>query len=258
MKTACLLTGLALAAGLLTGCGGDEEIGVWDRYDLGPGEEIVRESVSQIGGLEAWQDVDRVEADAVVTVYDIGGGAWHTRQDQTYRLRGRERFGRGGWVSADVQSGRGQWRIRVDEQGEGSFEAPGQDVPEQIRRRFASSLGLLLHRVRGPLNLLDPEEQVASAEPVRLGGRDYVRVGVSGDPSQAIAYYFDVDDGLLRYVTAGSEAPGGEGTVTIYDWKLLSGGMAFPDRIRVVELGQNVLVGDEPVLEADFGTVRMR
>lgn len=257
MTVVRLLMALVLAGGLLAGCG-QEEVGLWEQYDLGTGEEIVRESISQIGGLEAWQDVGRVEADALVTIYDERGGAWYTGQEQVYRLRGGELFGMGGTVSADVQSGQGAWSIRVNERGEGSFQAPGQDVPEAVRNEFKSALGLLLHRVRGPLNLLDPEERVASAETVRLGGQDYVRLGVTGDRAQVIAYYFDVDDGMLRHVTAGSEVPGGEGTVTTYDWKLLSGGMAFPARIRVVEVGENVLVGDEPVLEVDFGTVRMR
>ena len=59
----------------------------------------------------------------------------------------------------------------------------------------------------------------------------------------------------MRLVTAGADAPGGKGTVTVYSYRMLPNGMAFPMRISVMKIGEHVLIGDEPVLEVDYREV---
>jgi len=73
-----------------------------------------------------------------------------------------------------------------------------------------------------------------------------------------MAYYFDADSGLLRFVTAGADQAGGEGTVTIYDYSRMAGGRMFPRRLRAVKIGRLVLIGEEPVWEADLSNVSLR
>jgi hypothetical protein len=119
-----------------------------------------------------------------------------------------------------------------------------------------SALRIILHRLRGPLNLYWRGEQAVAAQPLRLEGMDLVRVPVRNSRAGVAAYYFDARTHLLKLATAGADAPGGEGTVTVYTYRRLPGGLAFPSRLAVYRIGRNVLVGDQPVLEVDYQSVR--
>ena len=70
------------------------------------------------------------------------------------------------------------------------------------------------------------------------------------------AYYFNAETSLLRFATAGGDQPGGDGTVTVYSYRVASNGMAFPAKISVMRIGQHVLIGDRPVLEVEYRQVR--
>ena len=82
------------------------------------------------------------------------------------------------------------------------------------------------------------------------------QIGVTGDNSKAVAYYFEAATGILKYVTAGADSPGGDGTVTDYEYRSLENGAAFPSLIRINRIGQNVLLGEIPVFLVEISDVR--
>ncbi|HET6429765.1 MAG TPA: hypothetical protein VFJ30_15220 [Phycisphaerae bacterium] len=239
LVTGCLLWSCAGCTGL-TGFGGGK---------ASVGNETVRGSMDAAGGLKAWRSAGAVRADAIVTVYDDDGVAAVNRHEQVIRLhRGRL------WASARVPEG--QWSARADARGNVRFNAGGADLPAGLKGRLLESLGTMLHRLRGPMNLCGYGETPGESQPVRVDGMDLVRVSATGGAADVKAYYFDAATGVLRLVTAGADRPGADGTVTVYDYEKFPNGMAMPTRLSVVKIGEHVLVGDQPVLEIQYSNVR--
>lgn len=255
MKLAKVAVVLALAAVLAGGCARKPE-DPYEAFELGPGREIVVEAVNAIGGLEAWKNVNTIEADAIVTIYDAEGVPFVTAQELTVSPHGGALKLTESWIAVDAPVGEGWWKVRVDADGDSRFRTSGVEPSAKQRRRITERLGVLLHRMRGPLNLLGRGEKVRTARKTTLAGVDVVRVGVSDGP-EATAYYFAADSGLLQFVTTGADKPGQDGTITVYDWKVLANGMAVPDRLRVHDIGDHVLIGDRLLLEAKLDKTRI-
>jgi len=213
------------------------------------GNEAVRESVEATGGLKAWRKAGSIHADAVVTIYDDAGTAMVNRHEQVIDLR-RGKL----WASARVPDG--TWSARTDDRGHVHFDADGAAVPEALKSRLLGSLGTMLHRLRGPMNLCGYGEMPRETSEVRVDGRDLIRVAAAGGRADVKAYYFDAGTHLLQFVTAGADKPGQDGTVTVYDYEKFPNGLAIPTRLAVVKIGENVLVGDQPVLEVRYSNVR--
>jgi len=244
MKRAGLTGAIALAACVSAGCQPSDP---YARYDLEDARDIVAASMDSIGGLDAWREVDYVDCNAVVRVYDEKGQPYVNRQRQRIDIDEAE-------ISATATTPRGRWSATIDADGEGDVSGA---VDPGRWRLIRPALATLAHRVRGPLNLLRGDERADGADTMTVGGYEVVRVGVSGDSSNAVAYYFDVHNGTLRFVTSGADGPGREGTVTLYTWGILENGMAFPRSITVVKIGQNVLIGPETLIEADFADIEI-
>jgi len=244
MKRAGLMAAMALAACVSAGCQPSDP---YARYDLGNARDIVLASMDSIGGLDAWREVDHVDCAAVVRVYDDRGQPYVNRLHQRIDVARAE-------IIATATTPQGRWRATMDADGEGGVS--GAVHPDRWRL-IRPALATLAHRVRGPLNLLAGNERADGADTMTVGGYEVVRVGVSGDNRNAVAYYFDAHNGTLRFVTSGADAPGRDGTVTLYTWGMLSNGMAFPRSITVVKIGQNVLIGPETLIEADFSDVEI-
>jgi len=247
MKFTCIviagLLGTILAAGCVPG-GGDPSA----TYDQRTGRRAAVAAVGAIGGLEAWRNVSTVGATALVTLYDKSGAAHVDRQEHKIHLAA-------GTIIARGMTGSGSWRAKVHEDGRGEVTLSGAKMDAAARKRLISALSRLIHRVRGPMNLLAGRERARTASQVNVGGQALIRVGVGGDNRRAIAYYFSLDDHLLRMVTEGADSAGKNGTVTQYTYKPVADKLAFPVRIRVVRIGRHLLVGNRPVMEVDFSDV---
>lgn len=227
------------------GCAADPYAG----YDLGPARAVVSGCVDAMGGLKRWQSVKPIRAEAVVTVHDEAGIARVNKQEQVIDLGA-------GRIEASARLPDSVWAARVNDNGKARFEAEGFTIPEGVATLQIKALKTILHRVRGPLNLLGGSERAAGARRVRIDGMDLIRVAVQGSRADIAAYYFDAQTCLLTLATAGADEPGGEGTVTRYTYRMLDNGMAFPERISVHKIGRHVLIGDEPVLEVGYRNVR--
>ena len=118
---------------------------------------------------------------------------------------------------------------------------------------MGESLVTLIRRVRGPINLLEGAA-VVEVEKTNIEGRDVLRLEVRDDPAGAEAYYIDAVTRLPRYITTAG--PNGRGTVTVLQYRLLEGGLPFPERVRLLRKGQNTLLGDVLLMEAEFMEVR--
>lgn len=234
-------------AGMLfvAGCGGD----AYHRFDLGPARGVVSRCVEMMGGLQRWESVGPIRATALVTMYDSAGQATVNEQEHEIDLPG-------GWIRAVAKVPQGRWTATVTDRGKVKFRADSFDASEEMSSQIGAALGMTLHRLRGPLNLCGHGERAVGAGTVRLSGEDLVRVPATGGRQGVAAYYFDDQSSMLRLVTTGADAAGGEGTVTVYSYRVAPNGMSFPARISVMKIGRHVLIGDEPVLEVQYRDVR--
>lgn len=211
------------------------------------------EALASTGGVDVWRGIGAIHASAVVTVYDENGRAYVNMENMVIDLLG-------GSISATAKTTRGQWSATVTADGAVSMTAGAFRHDRRLGRQVTRSLGIILHRVRGPMNLLMTGERAVGKLPTEVGGKKVYRVGVAGDVRQARAYYFGAKDRMLRFVSSGADKPGSEGTVTIYEYKWHPKGLALPHRLRLVRIGKHMLVGQEPrdrVLDVVFTNVRL-
>ena len=242
--TSLSVIGLLLA--FCAGCASDP----YARCNLGDARATVSDSVDAVGGLKQWRSAGDIHADAVVTLYDEAGAAAVNRHEQVISIhRGRL------WASARVPEG--SWAATATARGKTRFKADGADLPAELKARLLASLGVMLHRLRGPLNLCGYGETAGEVSEVRVDGQDLIRVAAKGGRGDVKAYYFDAASSMLRFVTAGADAAGGEGTVTVYEYDTPPNGMALPKRLSVVKIGEHALLGDQPVIEVEYRNVRL-
>jgi hypothetical protein len=218
---------------------------------VAPASPTVEAAIQAVGGREAWADVEVVSARAVVAVYDAKGSRYVDRQDQEIDFAD-------GKIRAIGRTPSGHWRGRADLEGAGQVSGPLFGVRKDLRTLMVAALATMLHRAAGPLNFAFGPEAPRSESPARIAGEDLIRIGVGGDSRRAVAYYFHPKTKTLRYVTSGGDRAGATGTLTEYTYMRLPNGMAFPESIRVVRIGQHALIGPERVLEVDFSAVSIR
>jgi hypothetical protein len=235
----------------LTGCG--QMCPCKDKPGAVNGTSAARSHLNVTGGTEAWRAIDTIDATATMSIY--GKDKDQAPYLLDVRLRIRPWADR---ISAEGAIGNGTWSATVDRRGEGSFRTSGTlhdaSTPQQIKE----ALGLLLHRVRGAGNVVFGNEEATDTVDNRIDGIALDCVKVRWTPSKVRSYCFAKDSDLLRFVVAGGQEAGDEGTVTRYDnYTKQANGMIFPMSIRVVKIGEYVLLGSEPILETVFQTVTM-
>ena len=235
-----------LGAALLAGC---------DSYTmatkkLGPASDIVSASVENLGWQKAFGGgLGSASFTAVVTTYDKDGRKYTDRQQMVADLGT-------GSLAARVATPGGSWTVVANVGGLTHLSADAGVDRAVVRERMQLVLPTLLHRLRGPYNLLNGSERGRGPVATRISGTDVVRIGVTGDNRNAVAYYFDPATGILKFVSAGADAPGGDGTVTLYEYRSLPNGATFPSVVRVNHIGRNVLLGDSPVFRVEISDVR--
>ncbi len=218
---------------------------------LGQAGKVVGPCIEAMGGLKRWSRVGPIHATAVVTLYDDAGRAMINEHRHVFDLPA-------GTLTASADLPAGRWTATVSQHAPTRFQS-GAAMSGEARSRLVKALETTLHRVQGPLNFCGDgaeAEQPGAPERVRLASMDLVRVPVRSGRTGVVAYYFDARTYLLRLATAGGDAPGEEGTVTLYTYRMSPNGMAFPARLAVMKIGRHVLVGDKPVLEVDYHRVR--
>lgn len=242
----------------LAGCGAPQPLPAGGRPDdpltverLGPAAEILSTAMESMGGLAAWSKVGRINAKAVVTMYDFDAVPYVNKQRQVFDLRG-------GTLAAEATSPRGTWHMVASTEGYCDLSVSGFIPDDERIVVIACTTATLLHRLRGPLNFFLTDERPESVEQTVFAGLDVVRVGVGGDNRWARAYYFDATTGMLRFVTSRGDGPYEFGTVTIYEYMMLPNGLAFPRSIRIVALGEHAMIGYQVLMEADFSDVVFR
>ncbi len=218
-------------------------------HKLGPARDVVVGSIDAMGGLGRWRSVGKIEATAVVSIYDDFGKAAINEQHQTIYLKRDV-------IRSSARTTDGSWAAAAGGDGNSKFKSKGFTASSEKKKAIIESLRTILHRVRGPMNLCVGGEKPMAAERVRIDGQNLIRVPVTGGTGGVKAYYFDTQTSALRLVTAGGDKAGEDGTVTVYSWRMFPNGMAFPVRISVRKIGLNVLIGDTPVLEVDYRQVK--
>lgn len=239
---ACLLGGLCAV-----GC---RDRWATVRQELGPAADIATASMENLGWETSAGKVTSVRFSAVVTTYDKAGKSFTDLQEMVVDLKKDT-------IAAVGQSPQGRWEVRAYDRGTVRVRGSG-DVDEQaVEARMGPTLVTLLHRIRGPYNLVGHRERARNAESMRVSGVPVIRVGVEGDNRKAIAYYFDATNGMLQYVTAGSDRPSGDGTITSYQYAALPNGRVFPKLVEQARLGEHVLVGGKPLFRVEISQVEM-
>jgi hypothetical protein len=249
MLKARLVLAIATCGLILAGCEASH-----DRVfrELGSAGPIVVASIRNLGwGLPLRQGARDVRFSAIVTTWNEEGKSFADRQEMTAdlvdgRIVSRGLGPRGGWtVTATLPRGGGKGDVAVEAQ-------PGVEA-DAVRKRMGPTLLTLLHRLRGAYNLVD-SERGRDGRQASVAGRDLVHVGVNSP--QAAGYYFDAGNGMLQFVTAGADAPGRDGTVTVYQYAALPDGAAFPKTVQIVKIGKHVLVGQTPVAMFEITNVK--
>ena len=248
MRVQSLIVAIA-AAGMLGGCG-QRGLEAYHKYDLGESEPAVSAAVEFLGGIQAWNAVSSVSADAVMTLYDERGQAYVNSQLHRIDVNGGKLTIR----AATPQEG---WTAVYNRNRDSFWLFGASGLGRITRERLCDTMAILSHRLAGPLNLLGKDERPEDVSRVTIGGKDLVRVSVGGKKPEATAYYFSADGGELDMVTAGPEKPGEGGTVTTYTYHMLQDGMVFPKTIRVVKTGTYMLVGRSPVMEVEYSNVHI-
>jgi len=217
---------------------------------LGPASEIVSASVENLGWDKAFGgSLGSVSFTAIVTTYDKDGRKYTDRQEMVADL-GQDS------IAARGATPGGAWTAVANEGGLTMLSADPGVEKSVVRQRMSMVLPTLLHRLRGPYNLLSGNERARTPQKTQVGGLDAVRVGVTGDNRNVVAYYFDPATGILKYVTAGADTPAGDGTITTYEYRSLPNGATFPCLVRVNRIGRNVLLGETPVFQVEISGVR--
>jgi hypothetical protein len=228
---------LLIVAGLLAGgCG-------TNRNELAgkPGAEPVAAGIEYMGGLEQWRKVDTVLASAVITTFGQAPAS----------ERARVRFDVWDDELTAVQNPGGQWTVTADDDG---CRSSGAFASDAQRQRLCEAIAFFAARLRGPLVLCGGKLTTGQPQRVWVEGMDLVRVPVTGGSEKA--FYFSAADGALRLVTAGGDEPGQAGTVTIYTYDEVAGGMMFPRKLRVVSIGELTLIGAKPLMEIDLSNLK--
>jgi len=239
---------LSCAAVVFTGCG-DLGARPYGDGDLGPARDVVLAAVDALGGRQAWDEVAYIEAWALVSAYDESAAAHISRQRLVIDLRADR-------ITAYANAPSGYWKATVDRDGKCSFKARGFQSDELYELRTGRQLELILAHVPGPLNLLRPDQHALNVREANLDGVDLTRVGVLDDDGVPWAYYFDRTGNVLRFVTCGGDRPGEPGTFASYKYMMTPQGLAFPEQIRIVRIGEHTVSGGAPVLEVQFEQVK--
>lgn len=246
-----LLAFITVALTVLPGCGGGPKHDFSSSQpNLGrrPVRAEVLRSVQAMGGMQALT-THTYRASAIVTQSGPFDSpmTWQVRMqidpvEQT--------------ITASAPAGRGSWKATVAK-GRPTFQASGAFHPtEQEKRVICGMLQAVLHRVSGPLNFYLAGEKATGLSTAAIDGQEFRRVGVLESAADIRAYYLDPQTHLIRYATATADAPNRPGTVTTYQWQPVRGGVKFPKTLRVVNIGQNALIGQEEVLSVEFTHVQ--
>lgn len=237
----CVMVGLMLCFLPLTGCQATDP---YAKYQLGAGRDMVASAMQAIGGLARWQDVKSIEATALVTHYGADSQANIDRMTLTMDPWT-------GDIMAVGHSPQGRWQVTCIG---GKTKFDGAAAPMNSRE-LCAMLQTIEQRIAGPVSLLRGQDKVVSAASARIQDIDLSRLAVRSKSLGEMAYYFD-SSMLLRYLTSGSEIPGGSGTVTVYGPKenyiMLGQGLILPRKFRINHVGQTVLLSDKPVLEVEL------
>jgi len=250
-KTATFGWIVMVAGALGAGCGVDRGGG----FETAVGE---LPSPSSVGASEWLEYVDTLETTAVVTTYAADGAA----VVRTMRL---DVDVNGGVMTAEGNLPGGSWSARVALDGWGVTSPLGVgwirdrgdlQLSDQAKKDLARTLRLILHRIRGPLNLLEGGgEEIVAVEDVFVAGYDATRMIASGRPELALAYFFS--DGALRMITQGAVESGGNGEVTVYTTERTAAGAIQPAGFEVMKIGQDSLIGQGKILAVRLTDVRL-
>ena len=213
-----------------------------------PARQLALESADIIGGPR-WDRLQVVSGRMILTLFDV--------RQQRYVLPGRiELHLQTHTIRADGVTPRGPWHITlVDRQG---WKVLGDGLSEIEYQRVGMALATVLHRFRGPWNLLSGIERPGEVSETSVGGESVLRVDVTQTPYTTEAYYFDPDLKRLRFVSADADTPGKDGTVTMYDWASFGDGLMLPTHMQARAIGDHVLLGDARVWDFELSDVQVR
>ncbi|MFW5840470.1 MAG: hypothetical protein ACOCZE_07810 [Planctomycetota bacterium] len=204
---------------------------------------VVRSAIDAVGGPEAWSRLGQIRMHLVLSVFDPSRGR--------YVLSGRALLDvPTGKLTVWSQTARGPWKVTVNRYDASAGE--DTNLPAQRRQAIVGALSQVAHRLYGPWNLVGPAEKPRLTGPAMVGGLRMARLHVTENTRQTQAYYVDPQTNLLRFVTAGSDIPGEQGSVTIYQWTDLPDGLRLPARMESRSIGRYVLLGDDPIWQVEL------
>lgn len=235
----------------LLGCGdgGEGKQALEVRLQQAP--QSVQRSVQVMGGVERLSSIRRMEATVLMDIA-LKDAMPYTNRFHVQVIFGEDRIARK--ITAVASTARGPLNVVLSRYSE--VTAPCYECDLELQAAANQAFRIILQSLDGPWGAVAPGVHTSEATPDRVEGEDLLRVGVAGSAG-AGAYYFRPDNGLLRYVSFGGDAPGTDGVITRYRYRMLPTGLAVPSVLTGYPIGKNVLVGSEQIFRAEFSDVRL-
>jgi len=255
MKSTTVFAAATVCLACLIGCGPSRST------TLTTAPSVTTVDAQSLGAVDWLRDVSTLEATALITTYDATGAAHVSASSlkvdvDAGKLRARCNIP-GGW-----------WKARISLDGWSLTNPIGWDslrtggdarLTRAEREQIIRNLRLILHRLRGPINLLrGGGERIVDAAPTVAGARDLTRVLVTGRPLLVSAYFFERNAPRLRMIAQDGYEPGQPGTVTLYETRHTTEGAVLPVGLDVRQLGLDTLTSQRRVLSVRLKDVSLR
>lgn len=244
MRAAFAWSVLVLTAVVIGGCATSS------RLPASPAEQVVVDAAEHVGGVDWPRKISRISGTALVELYEPDGSVVIRGQQFTA-------YPRWGLIQANGRLPGGAWHAWVTIGGLGLVTTGGDfHLRGGEKDQIEQYLRLILHRLRGPVNLLGGGEQPVDVQAVFVAGMPMHRVGATGRPELASAYFFDRKYRQLRLILKEDAGGAGAGTVTILTHKRVDN-VLLPVAMEVVEAGSDSLIGERARLSVRLENLRV-
>ena len=218
---------------------------------------VVRKNIAATGGVERWARLDRIEGEALATLFDADGGRSLVAQQHVIAAEGSlpmrmiSQAPKGSWIEELAENG--DCRVFLAEAGQ---TMPITDVG--TIRGAGLKLLLLRQAMLAGVGLLDQDCQLRYLGQERKAGQQMHMVEMTGqipgvgDAGAVMVLWFDNETFLLerlwlryRNVPAGAEDSFGYLAANISAYKKTPDGLILPTKIELLRSDEHQQLGEK-------------
>lgn len=230
---------------------------------------VVRKNIAATGGLERWARLDRIEAEAIATLFDADGGQSLVVQQQVIAAQGSAP------MRIESQAPKGSWVEELQKNGDiRVFLALGgqkmADTDLGTIRGAGLKLLLLRQSLLASVALLEHDCQLRYLGQERKAGRQMHIVEMTGhmpgagDSNVVMMLWFDSETFLLdrlwlryRNVPAGADDSFGYLAANISAYEKTSEGLILPTKIELLRSDEHQQLGEKRFIVVTYEQQRV-